>query len=95
MHNSFKSLGEIFKKEKSLSGVREIVEAADVLVHFHEIFPNLEKVAIPQQCENKILKIKVENPAWRNELKFIEPEMIEKVNSFFNSRRIYQIRFVG
>ena len=95
MHSSFKSLQEIFKKEKALSGVREIVESADVIVRFYEIFPNLEKVAIPQQCEKKVLKIKVENPSWRNELKFMEPEMIEKVNAFFNSQRIYQIRFVG
>jgi hypothetical protein len=95
MHSSFKSLKEVFKKERSLSGVREIVESADVLVHFHEIFPNLEKIAVPQQCEKKVLKIKVENPSWRTELKFMETEMIEKVNSFFKEKRINQIRFIG
>jgi hypothetical protein len=95
MHSSFKSLKEVFKKERSLSGVREIVESADVIVQFYEIFPNLEKIAIPQQCEKKVLKIKVENPSWRNELKFMETEMIEKVNSFFKETRINQIRFIG
>ncbi len=95
MHSSFKSLKEVFKKEKSLSGVREIVESADVIVHFYEIFPNLEKIAIPQQCEKKALKIKIENPSWRNELKFMETEMIEKINSFFKEKRINQIRFIG
>ena len=95
MHSSFKSLKEVFKKERSLSGVREIVESADVIVHFYEIFPNLEKIAIPQQCEKKSLKIKVENPSWRNELKFMETEMIEKINSFFKEKRINQIRFIG
>jgi hypothetical protein len=59
MHSSFKSLKEVFIKERSLSGVREIVESADVIVYFYEMFPNLEKIAIPQQCEKKVLKIKV------------------------------------
>ena len=95
MHSSFKSLSEVFKKEKALSGVREIVESADVIVKFYEIFPNLEMVATPQQCEKKMLKLKVENPAWRNELKFMETEMVEKINSFFKEKRINQIRFIG
>lgn len=95
MHSSFKSLKDVFKKERALIGIREIVESADVVVNFYEIFPNLEKIAIPQQCEKKVLRIKVENPAWRNELKFMETEMIEKVNSFFKDKRIFQIRFIG
>lgn len=95
MHSSFKSLKEVFKKERALFGVREIVESADVIVHFYEIFPNLEKIVTPQQCEKKVLKIKVENPAWRNELRFMETEMIEKVNSFFKEARINQIRYIG
>ena len=95
MHSSFKSLKEVFKKERLLAGVREIVESSDVIIDFYKIFPNLEKVATPQSCEKKILKIKVENPSWRNELKFMEPEMIEKINKHFNERRINQIRFIG
>lgn len=95
MHSGFKSLLEVFNKEKAFSGVREIVESADVIVKFYEIFPNLEKVATPQLCEKKTLKLKVENPAWRNELKFMETEMIEKINSYFKDKRINQIRFIG
>jgi len=95
MRSSFKSLKEVFKKERSLLGVREFVDSADVIVHFYEMFPNLEKVAIPQTCEKKVLKLKIENPAWRNELKFMELEMIEKINNHFNEKRINQIRFVG
>jgi len=95
MHSNFKSLKDIFAKERALSGLRETVHSADVIVHFFEIFPNLEKVASPQQCEKKVLKLKVENPAWRNELKFMETEMVEKINSFFKEKRINQIRFIG
>ena len=95
MHNSFKSLKDVFKKERALSGIREIVNSSDVIVKFCEIFPNLEKIAIPQQCEKKVLRLKVENASWRSELKFMETEMIEKINSFFKEIRINQIRFIG
>jgi hypothetical protein len=95
MRSSFKSLKEVFKKERALAGVREMVESSDVIVNFYEMFPNLEKVAIPQSCEKKVLKLKIENPAWRNELKFMESEMIEKINNHFNEKRINQIRFIG
>jgi len=95
MHNGFKSLKDVFKKERSLAGIREIVEAADVLLKFYEIFPNLEKVVVPQTCEKKVLKLKVENPAWRNELKFMETEIKDQINKYFNEKRITQIRFIG
>jgi len=95
MHSGFRSLKEVFKKERSLAGLRELVDSSDVVVKFYEIFPNLEKVATPLSCEKRILKLKVENPAWRNELKFMETELIEKTNQFFNEKRINKIRFIG
>ena len=95
MPSGFKSLKEVFRRERSLAGIRQIVDASDVIVHFTEMFPNLEKVATPISCEKKILKLKVENAAWRNELKFMEAEMIDKVNAFFKEQRINQIRFIG
>lgn len=95
MRSSFFSLKEIFRRERSLSALREIVDSSDVVVKFYEIFPNLKKIAVPSSCEKKVLKLKVENPAWRTELKFKETEMIEKVNKFFNEKRINHIRFIG
>jgi hypothetical protein len=95
MRSGFRSLKDVFNNEKSLSGIRETVKELDVIVEFFEIFPGMEKVIIPQNCEKKILKLKVENPSWRNELKFMESEMIEKINNHFNEKRINQIRLVG
>ena len=95
MSSSFRSLKDVFKREKSLHALRELVDSSDVVVKFHEIFPNLEKVTTPISCEKKILKLKVENPAWRNELKFMETELVEKTNEFFKEKRINQIRFIG
>jgi hypothetical protein len=95
MNSSFRSLKEVFEREKSLRALREIVDSSDVVVKFYQIFPSLEKIAIPLSSEKKILKLKVENPAWRSELKFKEAEMIEKINQFFNEQRINQIKFIG
>ena len=95
MNSSFRSLKEVFEREKFLLALRELVDSSDVVVKFYQIFPGLEKIAIPLSSEKKILKLKVENPAWRSELKFKEAEMIEKINQFFNEQRINQIRFVG
>jgi hypothetical protein len=62
---------------------------------FHNIFPDFKKVAQPKKVEQKTLLLKVENPAWRNELKFKETEIVEKINKFYNEKRINQIRFIG
>ena len=95
MPSGFKSIKEVFRREKSFTGLREMVDSSEVVVKFYEIFPDLQKVVNPISCEKGILKLKVENPAWRNELKFMEAELIEKTNKFFNEKRIIKIRFVG
>jgi len=95
MSSGFRSIKDVFNKERSLAGVRDFVASSDVVVHFFVVFPNLKKVVTPQSCDKKILKLKVENAAWRNELKFMESEMIEKINKYFNEQRINQIRFIG
>lgn len=95
MSSGFKSIKDVFRKEKSLASLRETVYSSDVIVHFFDMFPNLEKVVQPLSCDKKVLKLKVENASWRNELKFMESEMIEKINKYFNDNRINQIRFMG
>jgi len=95
MPDGFKSLGDVFKREKSFKQLREIVKQSDVVLDFHKIFPNFKKIAQPQKVERKTLLLKVENPGWRNELKFKETEIVEKINKFYNEERINQIRFIG
>jgi len=35
----------------------------------------------------------VENPAWRNELKFKEKEILEKIKTFYGEERVNKINF--
>lgn len=93
MPEGFKSLKDAFNKEPGLFVVRNIVKQNDVINEFHKIFPDLVKVAKPMRVFKKSLSIRVENAAWRNELKFREMEMVKKINDFFKEKRIDKIKF--
>ncbi len=95
MPDSFKSLGEIFKRDPAFRNLREIVKSADVVSDFYKIFPDFNKIAIAQKVDKKVLKLRVENPAWRNEMKFKEKEIVERINNFYKEERIKQIRFTS
>jgi Dna[CI] antecedent, DciA len=95
MPDNFRKLGDVFKREPSFNHLREIVNSTDVIEEFLIIFPELKKIVEPKSLERKLLKLKVENPAWRSELRFKEKEIVEKINNFFNEERVKQIRFIG
>jgi len=94
MHDKFKSLKEVFEKEPKLRMLRNVVNATTVVTDFFLIFPEFKKTVVPIKVEKKSLYLKVENPVWRNELKFKENEIVEKINKHFNSERIKWIKFI-
>jgi hypothetical protein len=75
----FKSLKEVYRSESQLQNVRRIVKSSEVVIDFYKIFPDLKKVAKPKKVDKMFLKIKVENAAWRSELKFKEHEIVKKI----------------
>jgi hypothetical protein len=95
MPDGFKKLGDVLRKEPSFQKLRETVQSSDVIEEFFQIFPDMKKVVEPKTVERKILKLKVENPAWRSELRFKEKEIVERINNYFKDTRIKQIRFIG
>ena len=95
MLDGFKKLGDVFRKEPSFRSLREAVNSTDVLEDFLIIFPDLKKIVEPKSLERKLLKLKVESPAWRSELRFKEKEIVQKINNYFNEERVKQIRFIG
>jgi hypothetical protein len=94
MHNGFSSLKEVFDAEPGLENLRKVVKQSDVVNDFEKIFPELKKVASAVKVEKMAVCLRVENPAWRSELKFREKQIIEKVNSFYKEKRIMFVRFV-
>jgi Dna[CI] antecedent, DciA len=95
MPDGFKKLGDVFRIEPGFKPLREVVQSSDVVEKFLIIFPDLTKIVEPKSLDRKLLKLKVENPAWRSELRFKEKEIVEKINNYFHEERVKQIRFIG
>lgn len=95
MPEGFRSLKDVFSKEPGLYKVRSVVKSSDVVTDFHKIFPDLKKIVVPQKVDKMFLKLKVENAAWRSELKFKEREIVDKINAFYKEERIKGIKFTN
>ena len=93
MPDNFKSLGDVFRREPAFKNLREVVKSSDVVNDFYKMFPDFEKIALPLKVDKKVLKLRVENSTWRSEMKFREKEIVERINKFYNEKRIIQIRF--
>ncbi len=95
MPERFASIAEIIKNDPGLAGIRKVIKESDVIINFYKIFPDWELVAVPKKVDKKVLHIKVENAAWRNELKFKEELIIRKVNNFFGDERIKWVKLTA
>ncbi len=93
MPNSFKSLKEIIETTPELKNIKFLMDDGDVVKDFREIFPELKSIVKATKCSKKVLTLKSDNPTLRNELKFREREIIEKINSFYKQERILRIKF--
>lgn len=95
MPDNFKSLKEVFEKEPQFKRLRNIVNASSVVADFNKIFPEFEKMVVAVKVEKKRLFLRIENPVWRNELKFKEKEIIEKINNHFKTEIIKWLKFLS
>ncbi|MFO7446257.1 MAG: DUF721 domain-containing protein [Ignavibacteriaceae bacterium] len=93
MPDGFVSLADAFNKEPIFDGLRKRIKESDVVANFYTILPDLKKIAVPVKVEKKTLYLKVENAAWRSELKYSEKTIISKVNDFYKEERIRYLRF--
>jgi len=92
MLEGFLSISEIINREPGFEKLRKVIKQQGVIDSFHKIFPDLKKIAAPVKIEKKVLYIKVQNAAWRSELKFNQKTLIEKINSFYEEEIIKSIR---
>lgn len=95
MPNDFKSLRDVFGKEKAFEKVRKTAKEYEVIENFFAVFPELKKVAEAVKIEKGILFLRVENSVWRSELKFRQTDLIEKINKEFNDQIVKSIRFIS
>ena len=93
MPDGFKSIKDVFNSDPALKKIRTVISENDVVNDFEKIFPEFKKVAQAKKSQSAVITLKVENAAWRNELKFKEKEIIEKINSYYGEERITKIIF--
>lgn len=93
MPDDFRSLQDILKESEEFSKMRDAAKEYEVLEQFHNIFPELEKVARVIKIVKGTLYIGVDNAVWRNELSFKREVMREKINVIFGSEIVKNIRF--
>lgn len=93
MPDGFKSIKDVFNSDPALKNIRAVISESDVVNDFEKIFPEFKKIAKAKKSQNKVITLKVENAAWRNELKFKEKEITEKINSYYGEERITKIIF--
>ena len=93
MPEGFKSIKEVFNTDPALKDLKNYINENDIVNDFEKIFPEFKKVAKAKAVQKKTITLKVDNAAWRSELKFKEKEIIEKINSFYNEERIIKIKF--
>lgn len=93
MSDSFKSLKEIIESTPQLKNIKQLIDDGDIVKDFNKIFPELKTVVKAVKCVKQVLTLKSDNPTVRNELKFREKEIIEKINSFYKQERVTRIKF--
>jgi hypothetical protein len=93
MYRGFLSIAEIINKEPGLEKLRKAVKQHNILNGFHNIFPELKKIAAPVKIEKKVLCLKVANAAWRSELKFNQQTIVDKINTFYGEEIITAVKF--
>lgn len=93
MSDGFKSIKDVFNTDPALRKIKAVISENDVVNDFDKIFPEFKKVVQAKKTQNSAITLKVENAAWRKELKFKEKEIIEKINSYYGEERITKIIF--
>ncbi len=94
MREGFHRLSDIFNTDPGLANIRKSLKQSDVVNDFEKIFPELKKVAEAVKVDKKCICLRVENSAWRSELRLREMQIIKKINNYYKEERIKYVRFV-
>lgn len=92
------------KKPRPIAGILEqTLKALEIDVHLkaHSIFgawreivgDTIARQSQPRSIRNRILFVDVSHPTWIQQLQFLKPALLEKINGFLGEPRIQDIRF--
>ena len=75
-------------------GYRETINAQMAIIVWEEVVgEKIVKVTSPVSIKKGILKVKVKNPTWRNELSYCKEEIRRKLNKAVGEPVVADIRF--
>lgn len=94
MPSKIKTLADVISTEKEFGKLRETVKFNDVVLDFHQIFPDLKKIAEAVKVDKHTLFLKVENSVWKSELNFRKAIIIEKINVYYKEKIIRSIKIL-
>ncbi|MBD3409866.1 MAG: DUF721 domain-containing protein [Ignavibacteriales bacterium] len=87
--------GELLKTSAEFRRLARAAEEQRAIEVFPDVFPFLAKDATPLSVSGGTLHLRVENPAWRSEIKFREREILEKLNAELDGADIRRLKFAA
>lgn len=95
MQTDPKSLATALKEAAKYFKLSENIQKGDVLILFEKIVgPNISKFARVKFFFRGTLILEVESSSWKNELFMMREEIKEKINQFFKTEVVKQIRII-
>lgn len=92
--NSFK-IGDLIRQSLKSVGIAEKIEKQMAVAFWPEIVgTKLAEKTTAVKVEKDILKVKVVNASWRNELVFFKEEILKKIAARIGDGKINDIYFI-
>lgn len=90
-----KSLGEILNELLQRNGLTHRVKQFEVINAWPEVVgPAVARVSKAAEVREGVLYVEVLNGVWRNELFYLKPELVQKLNRHVGQKVIHDIHLV-
>jgi predicted nucleic acid-binding Zn ribbon protein len=95
MHRAARTLGEVLQELLQQYGLADRVKELNAVNGWAEVVgEQIASRAHAKDVRDGCLIVEVSSSAWRNELYYLKPEMIEKINKHIGKKVIHDILFV-
>ncbi|NLI16412.1 MAG: DUF721 domain-containing protein [candidate division Zixibacteria bacterium] len=93
--DNLSKIGDLIRQSLQSAGIAERVEKQMAVAHWPEIVGDiLAQKTTAVKVEKDILKVKVVNAPWRNELVFFKEEILKKIAARIGDGKINDIYFI-
>lgn len=77
------------------SGSDHRLRETEVILKWVELVgEGIARVATPASMKKGLLKVKVENPSWKNELQYLKEEIMNRINARLGGEIVKEIRLL-